>query len=104
MNLMSSTLLTEDTGVSVRPASGSALRDSRDQVGIIDGLPARFGKTYAGAPDVLADQLAADAVVQSADTLLVTAPKQLGVGFNAKMLGNIARYIAPAVGWSPACS
>ena len=94
MNLMSSTLLTEDTGVpfdqlqaeqirlfreawrrqgtadqprvsvsrSVLPIvdeedsryfAGSALRDSRDQVGVIDGLPARFGKTYAGAPDVL---------------------------------------------------
>ncbi|BAS10917.1 monooxygenase [Arthrobacter sp. Hiyo4] len=28
--------------------AGSALRDSRDQVGVIDGLTARFGKTYAG--------------------------------------------------------
>jgi alkanesulfonate monooxygenase SsuD/methylene tetrahydromethanopterin reductase-like flavin-dependent oxidoreductase (luciferase family) len=140
MNLMSSTLLTEDTGVpfdqlqaeqirlfreawaaaghshqprvsvsrSVLPIvdeedsryfAGSALRDSRDQVGVIDGLTARFGKTYAGAPDVLAEQLAADAAVQSADTLLLTIPNQLGVDFNAKMLGNIARYIAPAVGW-----
>ncbi len=145
MNLMSSTLLTEDTGVpfdqlqaeqielfreawaaaghshqprvsvsrSILPIvdeednryfAGSALRDSRDQVGIIDGLTARFGKTYAGAPDVLAEQLAADAAVQAADTLLVTVPNQLGVDFNAKMLGNIARYIAPAVGWSPARS
>lgn len=84
--------------------AGSALRDSRDQVGVIDGLTARFGKTYAGAPDVLAEQLAADAAVQAADTLLVTVPNQLGVDFNAKMLGNIARYIAPAVGWSPARS
>jgi alkanesulfonate monooxygenase SsuD/methylene tetrahydromethanopterin reductase-like flavin-dependent oxidoreductase (luciferase family) len=143
MNLMSSTLLTEDTGVpfdqlqaeqiqlfrdawaaaghihqprvsvsrSILPIvdqederyfAGSALRDSRDQVGVIDGLTARFGKTYAGAPDVLAEQLAADAAVQAADTLLVTVPNQLGVAFNAKMLGNIARYIAPALGWSPA--
>ncbi|MCU1518101.1 MAG: alkane 1-monooxygenase [Pseudarthrobacter sp.] len=142
MNLMSSTLLTEDTGVpfdqlqaeqiqlfrdawaaaghahqprvsvsrSILPIAdeednryfaGSALRDSRDQVGIIDGLTARFGKTYAGAPDVLAAQLAADAAVQAADTLLVTVPNQLGVDFNAKLLGNIARYIAPAAGWSP---
>lgn len=140
MNLMSSTLLTEDTGVSFhelqaeqiqlfrdawaaaghahRPRvsvsrsvlpivdaednqyfAGSALRDSRDQVGIIDGLTARFGKTYAGAPDVLAEQLAADTAVQAADTLLLTVPNQLGVDFNAKLLGNIARYIAPALGW-----
>ena len=142
MNLMSSTLLTEDTGVpfdqlqaeqiqlfrdawaaaghshqprvsvsrSILPIvddednryfAGSALRDSRDQVGVIDGLTARFGKTYAGSPDILAEQLAADAAVQAADTLLVTVPNQLGVDFNAKMLGNIARYIAPAAGWSP---
>ncbi|BAS10916.1 monooxygenase [Arthrobacter sp. Hiyo4] len=34
----------------------------------------------------------------------MTVPNQLGVDFNAKMLGNIARYIAPAVGWTPARS
>jgi alkanesulfonate monooxygenase SsuD/methylene tetrahydromethanopterin reductase-like flavin-dependent oxidoreductase (luciferase family) len=142
MNLMSSTLLTEDTGVpfdqlqaeqiqlfreawtaaghsreprisvsrSVLPIvdeednryfAGSALRDSRDQVGIIDGLTARFGKSYAGPPDLLAEQLAADAAVQAADTLLLTVPNQLGVDFNAKMLGNIALHVAPAIGWSP---
>lgn len=143
MNLMSSTLLTEDTGVpfhelqaeqiglfreawtaaghahqprvsvsrSVLPIvdaednmyfAGSALRDSRDQVGTIDGLTARFGKSYAGAPDVLAEQLAADTAVQAADTLLLTVPNQLGVDFNAKLLGNIARYVAPALGWKAA--
>ncbi|MET3141021.1 UNVERIFIED_ORG: alkanesulfonate monooxygenase SsuD/methylene tetrahydromethanopterin reductase-like flavin-dependent oxidoreductase (luciferase family) [Arthrobacter sp. UYEF2] len=141
MNLMSSTLLTEDTGVpfdqlqaeqiqlfrdawaaaghshqprvsvsrSILPIvddedkryfAGSALPDSQDQVGVIDGLTARFGKTYAGAPNLLAEQLAADA----ADTLLVTVPNQLGVDFNAKLLGNIARHISPAVGWTPARS
>lgn len=143
MNLMSSTLLTEDTGVpfdqlqaeqirlfreawtaaghahqprvsvsrSVLPIvdeedsryfGGSALRDVRDQVGIIDGVTARFGKSYVGEPDALAGQLAADAAVQAADTLLVTVPNQLGVDFNAKMLGNIARYVAPELGWTPA--
>ncbi|WP_079598827.1 LLM class flavin-dependent oxidoreductase [Arthrobacter sp. P2b] len=141
MNLMSSTLLTEDTGVpfhelqaeqiqlfrdawsaaghnhvprvsvsrSVLPIvdaedsryfAGSALRDSRDQVGIIDGLTARFGKSYVGEPDQLAEQLAADSAVQAADTLLLTVPNQLGVEFNAKLLGNVARYIAPALGWT----
>jgi alkanesulfonate monooxygenase SsuD/methylene tetrahydromethanopterin reductase-like flavin-dependent oxidoreductase (luciferase family) len=145
MNLMSSTLLTEDTGVpfdqlqaeqirlfqeawaaaghshqprisvsrSVLPIvdeednryfAGSALRDSRDQVGIIDGLTARFGKSYVGPPDLLAEQLAADAAVQAADTLLLTVPNQLGVDFNAKLLGNIATHVAPAIGWSPARS
>lgn len=130
MNLMSSTLLTEDTGVpfhelqaeqirlfreawaaaghshaprvsvsrSILPIvddqdrryfGGSALRDTRDQVGVIDGLTARFGKSYVGEPEVLAGQIAADAAVQAADTLLVTVPNQLGVDYNAKLLGNI---------------
>jgi alkanesulfonate monooxygenase SsuD/methylene tetrahydromethanopterin reductase-like flavin-dependent oxidoreductase (luciferase family) len=142
MNLMSSTLLTEDTGVpfdqlqaeqismfrrawaeaghrheprvsvsrSVLPIVDdedrryfglSALREKRDQVGIIDGLVARFGKSYVGEPDALAGELAADAAVQAADTLLLTVPNQLGVDFNAKLLGNIARHIAPAIGWEP---
>ncbi|WP_457946498.1 LLM class flavin-dependent oxidoreductase [Pseudarthrobacter sp. alpha12b] len=141
MNLMSSTLLTEDTGVpfhelqaeqiqlfrdswqaaghahqprisvsrSVLPIvdeednyyfAGSALRDGRDQVGVIDGLTSRFGKSYVGAPDLLAEQLAADAAVQAADTLLLTVPNQLGVDFNTKLLGNIAQFVAPALGWS----
>lgn len=141
MNLMSSTLLTEDTGVpfhelqaeqiqlfrdawaaaghthaprvsvsrSVLPIvdeednyyfAGSALRDGRDQVGVIDGLTARFGKSYVGAPDLLAEELAADAAVRAADTLLLTVPNQLGVDFNAKLLGNIAGHVAPALGWS----
>jgi hypothetical protein len=34
--------------------------------------------------------------------LLLTVPNQLGVDFNIKMLGNVARHIAPAIGWSPA--
>jgi alkanesulfonate monooxygenase SsuD/methylene tetrahydromethanopterin reductase-like flavin-dependent oxidoreductase (luciferase family) len=82
---------------------GIELAVAAEELGI-DGATVRFGKTYAGAPDVLAEQLAADAAVQSADTLLLTVPNQLGVDFNAKMLGNIARHIAPAVGWTPAGS
>jgi hypothetical protein len=81
--------------------AGSALRDGRDQVGIIDGLTARFGKSYVGEPDRLAEELAADTAVQAADTLLLTVPNQLGLEFNAKLLGNVARYIAPVLGWSP---
>jgi alkanesulfonate monooxygenase SsuD/methylene tetrahydromethanopterin reductase-like flavin-dependent oxidoreductase (luciferase family) len=140
---MSSTLLTEDTGVpfhelqaeqiqlfreawaaaghhhaprvsvsrSVLPIvdaedsryfAGSALRDGRDQVGIIDGLTARFGKSYVGAPDALAEELAGDTAVQAADTLLLTVPNQLGVEFNTKLLGTVARYVAPALGWKGA--
>jgi len=142
MNLMSSTLLTEDTGVpfhelqaeqiamfreawaaaghgreprvsvsrSVLPLVDdedrqyfglSALREGRDQVGALAGTLARFGKSYIGEPDVIAAELAGDAAVQAADTLLLTVPNQLGVDYNAKLLENIARHVAPSLGWAP---
>ncbi|WP_035776883.1 LLM class flavin-dependent oxidoreductase [Arthrobacter sp. H5] len=140
MNLMSSTLLTEDTGVpfdelqaeqiqmfreawaaaghdfeprisvsrSVIPLGDdqdrqyfalSALRETRDQVGVLDGAMSRFGKGYIGEPDIIASALANDAAVQAADTLMVTVPNQLGVDYNAKLLENIAAHVAPVIGW-----
>jgi alkanesulfonate monooxygenase SsuD/methylene tetrahydromethanopterin reductase-like flavin-dependent oxidoreductase (luciferase family) len=143
MHLMSSTLLSEDTGVpfselqaeqieifrsawaqagwdhaarvsvsrSVLPIvsdedrryfgarGGSA---AGDQLGYLDGGIARFGRNYSGEPDVIASELAQDAAVRAADTLLLTVPNQLGVEYNARMLETIAREIAPALGWSPA--
>jgi alkanesulfonate monooxygenase SsuD/methylene tetrahydromethanopterin reductase-like flavin-dependent oxidoreductase (luciferase family) len=138
MNLMSSTLLVEDTGVpfdelqaeqigrfrtawaaagwdreprisvsrSVLPivsdedrAYFGGERSSEDQVGILEGVRARFGKSYAGEPDALAEQLAKDAAVREADTLLITVPNMLGVDYNARLLENVVRYVAPAIGW-----
>jgi alkanesulfonate monooxygenase SsuD/methylene tetrahydromethanopterin reductase-like flavin-dependent oxidoreductase (luciferase family) len=140
MNLMSSTLLTEDTGVpfdelqaeqieryraawkaagwqreprisvsrSVIPVVDDLDRryfgeraDAEDQVGRIDGSIARFGKSYTGAPDVIAEALAHDAAVQAADTLLLTVPNQLGVEYNARLLERIVKDVAPAIGWKP---
>ncbi|WP_284980231.1 LLM class flavin-dependent oxidoreductase [Arthrobacter sp. fls2-241-R2A-200] len=140
MNLMSSTLLTEDTGIpfdelqaeqihmfreawaaaghdfeprvsvsrSVIPIVDEidnhyfglrAQADSQDQVGILDGALSRFGKSYIGEPETLAEEFARDAAVQAADTVLLTIPNQLGVDYNAKLLGNVAKHIAPAIGW-----
>jgi alkanesulfonate monooxygenase SsuD/methylene tetrahydromethanopterin reductase-like flavin-dependent oxidoreductase (luciferase family) len=140
MNLMSSTLLVEDTGVpfdelqaeqivryrtawadagweqeprvsvsrSVLPivsdedrAYFGSDRSSEDQVGILEGVRARFGKSYVGEPDALAEELAKDAAVQEADTLLITVPNMLGVDYNARLLENIVRHVAPAIGWVP---
>ena len=140
LNLMSSTLLVEDTGVPFdelqaeqiaryrtawaeagwerRPrvsVSRSVLpivsdtdrqyfgseRSSADQVGILEGVRARFGKTYAGEPDVVAEELAKDAAVCEADTLLVTVPNMLGVDYNAHLLETIATHVAPSIGWVP---
>jgi len=138
MNLMSSTLLLEDTQVpfdqlqleqieifrdawrtaghereprvsvsrSVIPITSDLDRQlfagdrNADQVGWLDGALARFGRTYTGEPDAIADELARDVAVAAADTVLLTVPNQLGVDYNARMLETIARDIAPAIGWS----
>ncbi|RBY86783.1 LLM class flavin-dependent oxidoreductase [Blastococcus sp. TF02A-26] len=139
MNLMSSTLLSEDTGVpfdqlqaeqiarfrqawadagwdreprvsvsrSVLPIVTDTDRlyfgddPGEDQVGLLEGVRSRFGKSYTGEPDVLAEALAKDAAVRDADTLLLTVPNMLGVDHNASLLETIARHVAPAIGWAP---
>ena len=72
---------------------------SQDQVGMLEGGRARFGKTYAGEPDRLVAELAADEAVAAADTLLLTVPNQLGVDYNAHVLESVLRDLAPALGW-----
>ncbi|WP_210481478.1 LLM class flavin-dependent oxidoreductase [Naasia sp. SYSU D00948] len=138
LNLMSSTLLTEDTGVpfdelqaeqirmfrdawstagwerqprvsvsrSILPLIDDETRhyfglraqaDAKDQVGRLDGGIARFGRSYIGEPDRIAEELAQDAAVRDADTVLVTVPNQLGVDFNARILESVVRDIASAL-------
>jgi hypothetical protein len=78
---------------------GRDARD-RDQVGIIDGnTRAIFGRSYAGEPDVLVKELAADEAIAAADTLLVTVPNTLGVAYNAHLIKSILKYVAPDLGW-----
>jgi alkanesulfonate monooxygenase SsuD/methylene tetrahydromethanopterin reductase-like flavin-dependent oxidoreductase (luciferase family) len=141
MNLMSSTLLSEDTGVSFgelqaeqiqlyreawegaghrrtprvsvsrsvlpivtdqdRAYFGARNAQSHDQLGYLEGVVARFGRSYTGEPDQIAEELADDPAVAAADTLLLTVPNQLGVEYCAAMLETIARHIAPAIGWEP---
>jgi alkanesulfonate monooxygenase SsuD/methylene tetrahydromethanopterin reductase-like flavin-dependent oxidoreductase (luciferase family) len=138
MNLMSSTLLLEDTRVpfdqlqaeqielfrgawtraahageprvsvsrSVIPITSDLDRrlfgadGNEDQVGWLDGAVSRFGRSYTGEPDRIAGELARDAAVRAADTILLTVPSQLGVEYNAAMLETIARDVAPAIGWA----
>jgi len=140
MNLQSSTLLTEDTGVPFDQLQAEQLRLYRqawaeqgwdreplvsvsrsvlpitedidreyfggqgheDQIGLLEGVRSRFGRTYAGEPDRIAAELAADEAVQAADTVLFTVPNQLGVAYNTWLLATIARGVAPAIGWTPA--
>jgi alkanesulfonate monooxygenase SsuD/methylene tetrahydromethanopterin reductase-like flavin-dependent oxidoreductase (luciferase family) len=138
LNLMSSTLLVEDTGVPFDQLQAEQIarfrtawaeagwereprvsvsrsvlpivsdqdreyfgheRDSTDQVGVLEGVRARFGKSYTGEPDRLAEELAEDAAVREADTLLLTVPNMLGVDYNARLLQNIVEHVAPAIDW-----
>ncbi|MGX6603383.1 LLM class flavin-dependent oxidoreductase [Micromonosporaceae bacterium Da 78-11] len=75
-------------------------QEQQDQVGLLEGIRSRFGRTYAGEPDRIAEELAADAAVRAADTVLFTIPNQLGVEYNARILRTITEHIAPAIGWS----
>lgn len=139
VNLMSSTLLTEDRGIPFGDLQAEQIdafraawtaaghpgeprvsvsrsifpittaedrlyfggRTDGDQVGYIDGFRSTFGKTYAGEPDELVEDLLQDAAVQSADTLMLTIPSQLGVDFNLRLVDSFASHVAPALGWTP---
>ena len=71
-----------------------------DQIGFIDPRNrAIFGRSYAAEPDVLVEQLKADEAIKEADTLLLTVPNQLGVDYNAHVIGAILTHVAPALGW-----
>ena len=75
--------------------------DCRDQSGVVDGLRATVGRTYAAEPDVLIEQLAQDEALHAADTVMLTIPSQLGVDFNLHILQAFAEHVAPALGWQP---
>ena len=74
--------------------------EETDQVGYLDArTKAIFGRSYAAEPDVLVKQLAQDAAIAAADTLLLTVPNQLGVDYNAHAIESILRLVAPQLGW-----
>jgi len=138
VNLMSSTLLTEDRGIPFDRLQAEQLQAFRDAwreaghpgeprtsvsrsvfplvtaedhlyfgrsregegVGYIDGFRSTFGRTYAAEPDELVEQLKADEAVQSADTLMLTIPSQLGVEFNLRIVESFAKHVAPSLGWT----
>ena len=78
---------------------GHGNQDS-DQIGLIEAnTRAIFGRNYAAEPDVLVRELAKDEAIAEADTLLLTVPNQLGVDYNAHVIGSILVHVAPALGW-----
>jgi alkanesulfonate monooxygenase SsuD/methylene tetrahydromethanopterin reductase-like flavin-dependent oxidoreductase (luciferase family) len=78
---------------------GGRNQDS-DEIGNIDpATRAIFGRSYAAEPDALIQQLKEDEAIAAADTLLLTVPNQLGVDYNAHVIGSILTEVAPALGW-----
>ena len=73
-------------------------RGGTDSAGILDGLPARSGPTFAGSIDEVASALAADQAVQAADYVLFALPSMLGVDYNAHLFENLAA-VARELGW-----
>lgn len=75
-------------------------RGSSDQVGNIAGTgQAIFGRSYAGPPDRLIEELREDEAIAAADTILLTIPSQLGPDYNAHALESILTHVAPELGW-----
>ncbi|MGN6487427.1 MAG: LLM class flavin-dependent oxidoreductase, partial [Devosia sp.] len=73
---------------------------SQDHFGYIEpGKQAVFGRSYAGEPDQLIEELKQDTAIAAADTLLLTVPNQLGVAYNAHVIESIVKHVAPALGW-----
>ena len=69
--------------------------ESREQAGVMQGVMARVGRNYIGEPDRIVADLADDAGVREADTVIITVPNQLGVDFNARILQSIVRDVEP---------
>ena len=74
--------------------------DEKDQIGFLGGTDrAIFGRSYAAEPDVLIEQLKQDEAIAEADTILLTVPNQLGVGYNVHVIESILKHVAPGLGW-----
>ncbi|MEO8539318.1 MAG: LLM class flavin-dependent oxidoreductase [bacterium] len=74
-------------------------RPESDHTGVIDNMRAVFGRSYAAEPDRLIEELRKDTAIAAADTLLLTVPNTLGVDYNAHVIENILKHVAPAMGW-----
>jgi len=74
--------------------------EQTDQIGLIDSTTrAVFGRSYAAEPEILIEQLRKDDAITEADTILLTIPNQLGVGYNVHVMEAILAHVAPALGW-----
>lgn len=70
-----------------------------ETVGFLDGHNSRFGPSFVGTPEQLAEDLSHDVALAKADMVLVTVPNQLGVEYNARQLAAIYK-IGTELGWN----
>ncbi len=74
-------------------------QEQEDQIGLLEGVRSRFGRTYAGEPDRIAEELAADEAVKAADTVPFTVPNQLGVAWCVTQLTAVKAIMTGSTRW-----
>jgi alkanesulfonate monooxygenase SsuD/methylene tetrahydromethanopterin reductase-like flavin-dependent oxidoreductase (luciferase family) len=113
LNLMSSTLLTEDTGVPFHQLQAEQIERFRDawkaaghtrepRVSVsrsIFPIVNDIDRQLFWRERESTDQLAEDEAIAAADTLLLTVPNQLGVDYNAHVIESVLTHLAPELGW-----
>nr|WP_238439871.1 hypothetical protein [Frankia sp. AgB1.8] len=56
---------------------------------------------YHGDPDSVAAAVLADQGLAAADELVLFLPPAFGLAENVRLLADLARTVAPALGWTP---
>lgn len=73
-----------------------------DEIGLLKGVRSRFGRTYAGESDRVAEELAADEAVKAAGKVLFTVPNQLGVAWWVTQLTAVKAIMTEVDAMAPA--
>ena len=74
--------------------------DEKDQIGFLGGTDARdLRPQLCGGAGCAHRAAQGDEAIAEADTILLTVPNQLGVGYNAHVIESILKHVAPGLGW-----
>lgn len=75
--------------------------EAQDSIGYLayHKNPTIFGRTFAGTPDKIVNELKDDEAIKEADTVLVTVPNTLGVDYNIHLLDTIMKEVALDLNW-----
>jgi hypothetical protein len=92
----------DELAVAERVDTVADTQEQEDQIGLLEGVRSRFGRTYAGEPDRIAEELAAGEAVKPADTVLFTVPNQLGVAWGVTQLTAVKAIMTGVDAMAPA--